>query len=164
MTVQGKDWVLSWNGILLEEPLKFETIFDIEGQGKFTDKVGTITCDLRKLKEEEKIMGYYTNYDLQVPSGEEWLIKELRDYSDWSKRAFDHNGDTYDTTTWYDHEREISEFSKLYPDYLLKLYGEGEENSDMWIKYFKDGKVQYSKAVITYDDFDEAKLKPYHLF
>jgi hypothetical protein len=110
-------------------------------------------------------MGYYTNYDLQVPSGEEWLIKELRDYSDCANRAFDNNGDTYDSLKWYDHEKAMSEFSKLYPDYLLKLYGEGEENSDMWIKYFKGGKMQYSKAVITYDDFDENKLAEVkHLF
>ena len=41
---------------------------------------------------------------------------------------------------------------------ILSLYGNGEEDGDMWVEYFMNGKVQTEKAVITYADFDPKKL------
>jgi len=64
-----------------------------------------------------------------------------------------------DQTKWYEHENDMKAISKEYPDVILKLEGEGEESGDIWVKYFVNGKMQTAAAKITFDDFDEKKLK-----
>jgi len=84
--------------------------------------------------------------------------------------AFDCNGGSRGPHTWYDHEDDMKRFSKFFPDVLFELSGEGENSGDMlsgegensgdiWRKYFLDGKMQIVNAKITFDDFDEEKLK-----
>jgi len=63
-----------------------------------------------------------------------------------------------DECKWYDHEVDMRTVSHAFPNTLFTLTGEGEENGDMWVKYFKYGKIQRAPAKITYDEFDEAKL------
>lgn len=48
--------------------------------------------------------------------------------------------------------------STKYPDILFEVTGEGEETGDLWKAYFKNGKMQYCKGKVVYDDFDEYKL------
>lgn len=62
-------------------------------------------------------------------------------------------------TTWYDHEEQMKFFSLKYPDILFTLHGEGEDSGDVWMKYFKAGKMQVAKAKITFDEFDERSMK-----
>lgn len=73
--------------------------------------------------------------------------------------AVDENGDCSDSCKWYDHETEVAQFSKIYPDVLFELSGEGEESGDIWKKYFKNGKMQLCQVKMTFDPFDESKLK-----
>lgn len=60
---------------------------------------------------------------------------------------------------WYDHEEEMAEFSKIYPDVVFELSGEGEESGDIWKKYFKNGQKQICMAEIVYPPYDETKLR-----
>ena len=62
-------------------------------------------------------------------------------------------------TKWYDHEIDLKNFSKIFPKSLFILAGAGEENEDIWKKYFRDGKMQECSPVITFEQFDERKLK-----
>lgn len=64
-----------------------------------------------------------------------------------------------DSCKWYDHEEDLKRVSERFPTVLFTLSGEGEESGDIWRKYFKDGKMQKCEAKITFDEFDEAKLK-----
>ena len=59
---------------------------------------------------------------------------------------------------WYDHTEDMRKISEKYQNVIFSLYGNGEEDGDMWVKYFMNGKVQYEKAVITYANFDPKKL------
>lgn len=59
-----------------------------------------------------------------------------------------------DNFKWYDHERDMLEISRKYPDVLLILHGTGEEHDDIWIKYFMNGDVQVAPGRIEYDEFD----------
>ncbi len=49
--------------------------------------------------------------------------------------------------------------SKLFPEELITLKAYGEDNKDMTIYYFKNGLMQECEAVITFEPFDETKLK-----
>lgn len=98
-------------------------------------------------------MGYYTTFNLEVIGHteidhEEEINNEFHDgYS-----VFD------DSAKWYDYQDDMKKYSLKYPDLVFKLEGQGEQNDDMWIAYFKNGKMQECPAVITFDDFDESKL------
>ncbi len=64
-----------------------------------------------------------------------------------------------DECKWYEHETDLRLFSSLFPDVLLTLRGDGEESEDIWVKYFKGGKVQVAKAHISFEPFDPKLLK-----
>lgn len=51
----------------------------------------------------------------------------------------------------YEHDYDLIEFSKKYPNALFILDGVGEEYPDIWRKYFKNGKMYR-------EDFGESKL------
>lgn len=125
-------------------------------------------------------MGYYTNYDIQVLDikGEGYnaydIAKYMQEQNEKSDKfyAFSYGleevleeispeENNYDLclasdeeTKWYDHEEEMTELSEKFPDILFKLHGEGEDNGDLWNKYFMNGKMQYCKAQIVYPPFD----------
>ena len=96
-------------------------------------------------------MGYYTNYRLHLLSletkaetfygaeAELYLIKN--DLIKYMER------DTGEQK-WYDHEKNMLAHSEALPDFILKLSGEGEENEDIWEKYFYRGKVETCKAIV----------------
>lgn len=96
-------------------------------------------------------MGYSTYFQIAI-TPELPEVREALNESDFSY-AFD------DTCKWYDHEADMLAFSKQFPDALFKLTGEGEEAGDMWRKYFKAGKMQSCHAQITYESYDESKLR-----
>ena len=63
-----------------------------------------------------------------------------------------------DECKWYEHTEDMRKISEKYQNVIFSLYGNGEEDGDMWVKYFMNGKVQTEDAVITYADFDPKKL------
>lgn len=106
-------------------------------------------------------MGYYTRYDLKVDSQDEKLWEFLENdetASNYGSLISFVNGQS-DSCKWYDHEEEMKDVSKKFPDVLFTLEGEGEESDDIWKKYFKNGKMQSCYAKITFDEYDESKLE-----
>jgi hypothetical protein len=99
-------------------------------------------------------MGYQTNYELivdnDIAADVEAAILEVSGYQ------FD-CGSLYNAK-WYDHDEDMREVSKQFPDRVITLYGNGEDADDQWYAYFKNGKMQWCPAIITYDPFDESKL------
>lgn len=104
-------------------------------------------------------MGYYTNYSLEIVQGNKNLIELLREENENAKCAFDNDGDCIEPLKWYNHVNHLLDFSKKHPKALLKLYGEGEESEDLWVRYFKNGKSQLCNAVISFEEFDESKFR-----
>ena len=121
-------------------------------------------------------MGYETRYRLEVETVK--VMKEVKgidsngkpatifveEYIDPEKiqrEISDLSGYQYlwsDMCKWYDHEKDMRTISKKYKGVLMKLEGEGEESGDLWVKYFKNGKMQECRARIEFDPFDETKL------
>ena len=60
---------------------------------------------------------------------------------------------------WYGYDADMVGLSCEFPDAVLMLTGAGEENADMWRRYYQNGKAQVAKAIITYPDFDPALLQ-----
>lgn len=112
-------------------------------------------------------MGYNTRYnlswDVSKSTKTTWdeISKEIALRQKANQDFFygvDENGGSTDTCKWYDHEEDVSTFSKIYPDVIFELSGEGKESGDIWKKYFKNGKIQICNAKIIFDEFDESKL------
>lgn len=99
-------------------------------------------------------MGYYTNFNLKIHSGDDGVTdyeQIIIDYVDYN--PFD------DICKWYNFEKEMKHISKMHPNTVFKISAEGEVANDLWEAYFKNGKMQECKAIIKFDPFDELKLK-----
>jgi hypothetical protein len=101
-------------------------------------------------------MGYYTYFRLEVTPESEEVRRVTEEDESYSYALSESGGDS---CKWYDHESDMRELSSRFPNQLFELTGEGEEAGDLWVKYFKDGKMQSCPAIITYDPFDASKLR-----
>jgi len=96
-------------------------------------------------------MGYYTRYSLSAKSD---IIEHFCIENENAAYALIEESEC----KWYDHERELREFSKLHPDELFVLEGHGEEQGDDWKKYFRNGLMQKCKGEIVYEEFKPLKM------
>lgn len=69
------------------------------------------------------------------------------------------SGNTIQEGKWYSHDEDLKAFSLKHPDIVFEIKGYGEDNGDIWVKYFKNGKCQECPAIISFEKFDEKKLK-----
>ena len=108
-------------------------------------------------------MGYYTSFVLTVRDAtpeESAEIEKLVSNEDGMCFMERWGEDIYTAyTTWYDYDEDMLALSKQYPTVLFELYGDGEETEDIWYNYYKNGMKQRCPAKITFDPYDEAKLK-----
>lgn len=104
-------------------------------------------------------MGYYTQYGLSIQQGgDDTLIKQFRAESEGANYAIDDDGSCNDSCKWYDHEKDLKEFSLKHPNVLFKLEGTGEDNGDAWELFVQGGLSQVCRGRLVFDKFDHAKL------
>ncbi len=60
---------------------------------------------------------------------------------------------------WGSWKVDMHTISRLFPQVLFTIDGEGEEAGDLWRAYVHNGMMQFEKAVITYGEFDTTKLQ-----
>ena len=104
-------------------------------------------------------MGYYTSYTLETDAEDDQPIVDALREKEVIGGALSEGFEVYESVKWYEHEDDMRSISKAFPAVLFHLHGEGEENGDLWDKYFKNGKMQVCKAVISYPAYDESKLE-----
>ena len=95
-------------------------------------------------------MGYQTGYNLSLSNagGKDFeIIKDLRNSYEETDIAFDRDGVSNEDVKWKDHEENLIEFSRKYPDVIFTLDFEDEEG-DLWKKYFRNGKKQIANAIL----------------
>lgn len=122
-------------------------------------------------------MGYYTNYELKTE--EKVNIETFLDFIDSIDAAYIFSDsieelrndlasgikeakidmDTNESFKWHEHDDDMKQVSQKNHGIVFTLYGEGEEAGDLWVNYYKNGKVQHECARIIYPEFDETKLK-----
>lgn len=98
-------------------------------------------------------MGYYSEYSLKVINGDYNTDYERIISDEAEQRVF------FDSCKWYSYQEDMKTVSKLYPEVVFEITGNGEDDDDFWKAYFKDGKMQMCPGKIFYDPFDETKLK-----
>ena len=100
-------------------------------------------------------MSYHTFFGLDIDPFDEEIYDEVVNYNAESKYALSQNK----SCEWDGYEKLLKYLSKKRPKYIYILQAEGEDNGDMWIKYFKGGKMQFAPAEIVFPEFDGRKLK-----
>ena len=103
-------------------------------------------------------MGYYTQHTLKVIEGDPYLITIFREESDTANYSLNDDGKCREESTWYDSNTDMKNFSIKHPEALFQMDGEGEKSGDIWRQYWKNGKVQNIRAVLTYEPYDPNKL------
>lgn len=106
-------------------------------------------------------MGYYTDFTLKIDGPEE-AIEAMRnsdylsatDYGPLLENFYEYRDGTYSwgDIKWYEFEEDMTEISKRNPDLFFTLYGDGEQDDDLWVAYFYRGQSEKFDAVITYPE------------
>lgn len=121
-------------------------------------------------------MGYHTYYTLEHDATDEERKGHVHEaiLGGALSEAFDYTGlvtapprnlykGNVDEARWYEHEKDMRAFSVRFPEILFTLRGIGEDHTherpDIWIKYFKAGKMQEARIQPVFDAFSEAKLR-----
>lgn len=91
-------------------------------------------------------MGYYTRYTLEVrgPDDARAAYRDSRGGPATYGDGVHWSGDYAETdkTKWYEHESDMLAVSERHPFLLFVLRGDGEEAGDVWVKFFRAGKVE----------------------
>lgn len=91
-------------------------------------------------------MGYITYFSLSKIEGSE------QDYTAFVERLLDLTGMDFrseaDEGKWYDWETDMRSLSQEYPNLLVELCGNGEENDDTWQARFKGGDMEFVETVM----------------
>jgi hypothetical protein len=101
-------------------------------------------------------MGYYTNYILTVRSRNDQDITENfltimnSMYSGWEDDSSADHVFYLNESKWYDHEKDMKKISRMYPDFLFELTGDGEDRLDFWKLHAKNGNIIKVQGTITY--------------
>lgn len=98
-------------------------------------------------------MGYYTRFELRVNGKTDYHHREAIGKS----TAYGDESIWNEERKWYEHEEDMVAYSKLYPNDVFCLYGNGERYGDVWFKFFKNGK--FYKHEIEFPDFNPELLK-----
>jgi hypothetical protein len=126
-------------------------------------------------------MGYYTAYSIEVYEKDDILAKHAcdllevndeldielgkvlleitDDFSSYEKDIRFSELIMDDVKKWYDHDDDMIEISKRYPNYVFVLDGNGEDYDDLWRTYYWDGRMQYCPARIVYEEYNPNNWK-----
>lgn len=111
-------------------------------------------------------MGYRTWYNLSLqsknvvdkPANSLEIIAQLREECEEAHYALDDQGNGQMETSW-DAIDDLPAFSLKHPDVIFAIDYTGDDSEDFGFLYVMNGKSQDCPAIITYDEFDESKLK-----
>lgn len=92
-------------------------------------------------------MCYLTSYDLVVVGGtkpNDNYIREVNEIAGEEKLTELSKSPYAEWVIWYEHDDDMMEMSRRYPELTFVLTGAGENPGDEWKKYYKNGKCKPS--------------------
>ena len=94
-------------------------------------------------------MGYYTTYTIKLVSGDEndfdSLLKDIR-----TKSSVDFTEYEVQEAKWSDHDKDMLELSRKYPDLIVQLDGDGQDSEDLWATRYRNGESESVGAVLPF--------------
>lgn len=106
-------------------------------------------------------MGYYTDFTMKI-DGPEDKIQELRDSNEKGAMDYGHLFENFtilqsglcvwSDVKWYEYKEDMQRISELNPELFFTLWGDGEEEKDLWVAYFYQGQYEWFKAQIAYPE------------
>ena len=107
-------------------------------------------------------MSYRSNYTITVDNNNEkinevfeWLNNESSESSEFS---LEEEEIISVDNAWYEEEEDLGKLSLHFPDTVIEVFREGEDDDDKCYSYYKNGKVQHCPLELTYYKYDESKL------
>ena len=103
-------------------------------------------------------MGYYTRHELEHDDRSYERNGDLVDHEEGITEVSGYEFNVFeDEIKWYDHEKDVRKYSKLFSKTTFIIFGVGEEEGDYWKEYYKDGKMVRcdGSMKVTYEQFDE---------
>ena len=86
-------------------------------------------------------MGYRTCHVVTASdeSMEDAVLETLAEKSGYSVGDLQGEG----TIKWYEHDEDCVFVSKLFPDLTLRVDGTGEEATDVWVSWYRNGRASH---------------------
>ena len=108
-------------------------------------------------------MSYYTSYSLSVQgmkSEEDYnnVLNWLKEHEIINYALYEDSYNPYYNTqfyssnepvNWFHHDDDMIALSKEFPNFVFKLYGDGELSDDIWNCYYHNGEYELCEATIT---------------
>lgn len=104
-------------------------------------------------------MGYQTCHMLKMEPEE----PKVWDWIDQAREAGRDIGYALQEEGWnegishWDHQKEMAELSRAFPEITFTLRGEGDDQGDLWVAYFRNGKFQEHSLEIIIPGIDESQ-------
>ena len=95
-------------------------------------------------------MGYYTLFDLEI------VPDQPIDFPDQFQQVTEYSLSTLesDSIKWYDCDSDMLTLSRMYPNHIFTLHGDGEEQDDKWQAVYVNGQVTKVYAELIYPPID----------
>ena len=110
-------------------------------------------------------MGYYTSFELKTNANENknreialWMVDNLESFDYHDRDRVVRCKYPCDVVIscgpmkWYAHQDDMRKVAAAFPDVKFELYGEGEDNGDIWIEYYWGDKFEVTIARLVFDD------------
>lgn len=101
-------------------------------------------------------MGYYTEYEMTVKAKTEAELNDAIDFLNQISRISFVKAE-FNTLhrKWYEHEADLKKLTHKMQAIEVELDGDGEESGDVWIKRFKQWKMQVSRQTQAMTPFSD---------
>ncbi len=100
-------------------------------------------------------MGYRTNYSLYVYDHNFEVVDESLAIIEKIEDLYTISLDSGFGCKWDDHIKDMIEFSKKYPNYYFYFSNKGDEQDDIWVSFFYNGRYSQKELQPEYPSINQ---------